>query len=439
MSFERIAKKMIDRGLSAVDPARLIRDRLSLEGDWLTMDGQHLHLTDFKRIFVIGLGKGAARMAQAMEEKLGDRIATGAVVVKYGHTAKLKKIAQYEAGHPVPDENTLKATQAILDLVKDLKSDDLVFVLITGGGSALFEALPEGVSLHDLKKFNALMLECGAAIDEINILRKHLSLVKGGRLAARLQPATVVSLILSDVVGDPLESIASGPTTPDDTTFEQAWQVVKKYGIESQLPEPVRAILQRGLSGQEAETPKPGQPFFDRVRNIVLGNNRRALFQMAHAAQEAGLRTLVLTDRLQGEAREVAKLIAAVAESALRDGFPLESPGCILLGGEPTVTLRGNGKGGRNQEMALAVLGALGRQQRPFYFCSLGSDGTDGPTDAAGAWIDEHTLDKADRLKLNWADFLRRNDSYHFFKALDQLIVTGPTGTNVMDLIFFLF
>ncbi len=439
MNFHHIATKIIRQAIDAVHPARLIHDQLSLSGEQLTIEGQTFRLNQFRRVFVIGMGKGAAHMAAAMEEKLGHRITGGAVVVKYGHTAPLKKIALWEAAHPVPDDNTLKATAGILALVKDLREDDLVFVLITGGGSALFEALPQGVTLEDLRSFNSVMLECGATIDEINTLRKHISAVKGGRLAGHLYPATVISLILSDVIGDPLESIASGPTAPDPTTFGQAKEIVDKYGIEEKLPDSIRRILRLGLAGQVEETPKPGQAIFKKVHHFILGNNQRALFQLANAAEAEGFQPLILTDRMQGEAREVARLIAAMTDSALNSGFPMRSPGCLLLGGEPTVTLRGKGKGGRNQEMVLAVLGALGKQERPFYFCSVGTDGTDGPTDAAGAWIDEHSFAKAEQLALHWQDFLERNDSYHFFKALDQLIITGPTGTNVMDVIICLF
>jgi len=439
MSFQKIAQKMIKRALEAIDPFRLIEKQVTIKDHICLLPDHKVNLNKYNRIFVIGFGKAAAPMAAAMEAKLGDRISGGAVVTKYGHGRPLQRIRLFEAGHPVPDANSLKATGEILNMCRDLSADDLAFVLVSGGGSALFELLPQEVTLNDLQRFNQQLLQSGAAIEEINTLRKHISLVKGGQLARLLAPATVIGLILSDVIGDPLESIASGPTAPDSTAFADAQKIIEKYDLQERLPQSIRKIINEGLKEIRAETPKPGDTLFKKVHHFILGNNRLALKQLAHAAKNEGFTPLILTDRLQGEAKEVARMIAAIIESALFNGTPLSVPGCLILGGEPTVTIQGAGKGGRNQELVLAVMLALGKLNKPFYFYSVGTDGTDGPTEAAGAWIDQDSWNKAQKLGLDGRQFLAANDSYHFFSKMDQLIVTGPTGTNVMDMIFCLF
>ncbi|MEJ2544392.1 MAG: DUF4147 domain-containing protein, partial [Calditrichaceae bacterium] len=342
-------------------------------------------------------------------------------------------------GHPILYTNTINNTKQILDIADQADENDLVIVLITGGGSALFELLPQGIGLEDLAKVNQLLLSSGAAIDEINTIRKHLSLIKGGQLAKRIAPARTISLILSDVIGDPLQSIASGPTAPDSTTFIQAIEIISKYGLKNKVPEKIMKYLRKGLSSEIPETPDDHDAVFKSVTNYIIGNNALALNNLKQEAENNGYKTIRLTDRVQGEAKEIAKLLAGMIKSGMQSGFPVASPGCILLGGEPTVTLSGDGKGGRNQEITLAVLQEMKDCQSEFYFCSLGTDGTDGPTDAAGAWIDENTISKVARKDMSIADYLKRNDSYHFFKEIDQLIITGPTRTNVMDIIFCLF
>jgi len=378
-------------------------------------------------------------MALALEELLGDKLTAGAVNVKYGHGQNLKKIKLFEAGHPLPDENTIKNTKEIVQIADQAGKNDLVIVLITGGGSALFELLPEGISLVDLAKVNQLLLSSGAAIDEINAVRKHLSHIKGGQLAKRIAPAKTISLILSDVIGDPVQSIASGPTAPDSTNFAQAMNIITKYALADKAPVKIMNHLKKGLSGEIPETPDAEDAVFKLVTNYIIGNNALALHKLKQAADKNGFNSILLTDQLQGEAREIARLMAGIIKSGMKSGFPVAAPGCILLGGEPTVTLSGKGKGGRNQEITLAILQELKYCTSEFYFCSLGTDGTDGPTDAAGAWIDEKTMTNVKNKNLSMADYLNRNDSYHFFKQIDQLVITGPTRTNVMDLIFCLF
>jgi len=439
MPFHTVAQQMIRQALNAIDPFRLIEKQVAVKGPVCRLPQLEVDLNTYERIIVIGFGKAAAPMAAAMEAKLGTQISAGVIVTKYGYGRPLQRIQLFEAGHPLPDANSLKATGHILDVCQNMTEKDLVFVLISGGGSALFERLPQEVSLDDLQQFSQQLLQSGAAIEEINTLRKHISLVKGGQLARLLAPATVISLILSDVIGDPLESIASGPTAPDPSTFADAQAIIKKYYLQQKVPQSISKILSDGVDGKKTETPKPGDALFNKVHHVILGNNRLALRELAEVAQKNGFNPLILTDRLQGEAREVARMIAAIIESAMVNGTPLDSPGCLILGGEPTVTIHGTGKGGRNQELVLSVMLALSKLSKPYYFCSVGTDGTDGPTDAAGAWIDQNSWKKAQKSGLDARRFLEANDSYHLFRKMDQLLITGPTGTNVMDVMFCLF
>ncbi|MHB2155576.1 glycerate kinase type-2 family protein [Calditrichota bacterium GD2] len=438
-NFNKVAEQMISAALQAVDPFNLIIEQCRLKDNELVIGRVKRDLTQYRHIYVLGAGKASAAMAQALEKLLGERISGGLVIVKCGHARPTQKIKILEAGHPLPDENTLEATNQLLQLARVAQKDDLVIFLLSGGGSALLEQLPDGITLKDLQELNQLLLGCGANIEEINAVRKHVSLVKGGQLAKQIFPAELVSLILSDVIGDPLAGIASGPTAPDDSTFEGAWNVVLKYGLSKKLPHSIRQRLEKGKGGQIPETPKANDSVFKKVSNIILGNNLLALKKAQETAQQSGFNALILTDRAQGEVAEISKLLAAIFERNFSEQELTRSPGCILLGGEPTVTLRGNGLGGRNQEMALQMLLHLQKVERPFYFCSVGTDGTDGPTDAAGAWIDHRSFQKARSKKLDIEAYLQKNDSYHFFAKLDQLIKTGPTGTNVMDIMILLF
>jgi len=430
---------MIGAALEAVDPYRLIKDQITVENDKLTVRDREVDLGKFKNIYVVGAGKASAPMAVALEELLLPKITDGVVVVKYGHSKKTKKIKIVEAGHPIPDKNSLLGTKKILELIDRAGQNDLVFVLLSGGGSALLEMLPGEIELNDLENLNNALLSSGASIDEINTVRKHVSLVKGGQLLSRTNSATVITLILSDVISDPLESIASGPTAPDPTTFSQALSILQKYDLLSKTAPSILNRIKQGIEGKIKETPDENDKIFRRAQNIILGNNLLALKKAREIAVQAGFKSLILTDRINGEVREIAKVLAAVFESSVKNKEPLGSPGCFLLGGEPTVTIKGAGLGGRNQEMVLAMLLYLKNVKQPFYFCSVGTDGTDGPTDAAGAWIDENSFRKTLELNLDPAAFLDENDSYHFFKQTNQHIKTGPTGTNVMDLMIFLF
>lgn len=437
--LQKAALKMQKEALRAVDPYLLIKNKVHLHNGLLQIGQFEAALNKFQHIFILGFGKAVAPMARALEEILDDKIADGVLLVKYGHQQELSKIRCLQAAHPVPDQQGLQGSRELLALAKRAGKDDLVIVLISGGGSALLELLPDEISLRDIAAFNEILLSCGAHIEEMNILRKHISLIKGGQLARALSPARTVSLILSDVIADPLESIASGPTVPDTSSFSDCRKIIQKYNLNEQLPEPIKKYLQLGAEGLIPETPFPGDPIFERTQNIILGNNRLALQVLQKNATDAGYHTLILTDRLQGEAREAGNVLAAVIQSALAGTNSMKKPGCLILGGEPTVTIKGKGKGGRNQELVLALLLAMGRQTQPFYFCSLGTDGTDGPTEAAGAWIDQRSYQKALDLGLDMQSYLANNDSFHFFKKMDQLIITGPTKTNVMDIIYCLY
>jgi hydroxypyruvate reductase len=435
-------------GLAAADPVQAVRRHVVRRGRKLRLGDYSCDLKKVRNIFVVGAGKASARMAGALEEILGDRIVGGWINIKSRHThggqaggdtaqKPLRRIHIHEAGHPVPDEAGLRGAREIVRILKSAGEGDLVLLCLSGGGSALMPLPVEGVSLADKQAATQALLACGADIREVNAVRKHLSQLKGGQLARAAQPAEVVALILSDVVGDPLDAIASGPSAPDSTTFADALAVLSKYGIESRAPRSVLEHLRAGAAGTKPETPKPGDPVFAKVRNLLIANNAASIATCARKARALGYRPLVLSSTIEGEAREVARVCVAVARESLARDRPIAPPACLISGGETTVTLRGDGRGGRNQEFALAAaLSARGLEE--VAILAGGTDGTDGPTDAAGALADGATCDRAARLGLSAADFLARNDSYHFFQPLGDLLMTGPTGTNVMDLYLLL-
>ncbi len=420
-------------GVKAVEPAPAIRKHLTLKGERLAVNDRVYNLTDFENIYVIGTGKASAAMAQAVEEVLCERLKGGVVNVKYGHALPLQKIQVNEAGHPVPDEAGFRGAQQIAGLLKQTGEKDLVLFLISGGGSALLPYPAEGLTLEDKQQVTQRLLEVGANIHEINALRKHLSQVKGGRLARLAYPSTLISLILSDVIGDDLDTIASGPTVPDHTTFADCLRIVKKYDLRDQIPADVVAILEKGAGGEVEETPKPGDPAFERTQNLIIGSNIQALRAAKIKADELGYNSLILSTPIDGETSEAAKVQAAAAREILKTGSPVPRPACVISGGETTVTIRGRGLGGRNQEFVLAAAIEIDGLE-DVVILSGGTDGTDGPTEAAGAIADGGTINRSRELRLDAERFLRENDSYHFFKPLGDLLITGPTYTNVMDL-----
>jgi hydroxypyruvate reductase len=420
-------------GVKTVDPAAALKRHVRRRGHILTAGSRSCNLRDYEGVYIIGAGKASAAMAAPLEETLADRLRSGIINVKYGHALPLRRIIVNEAGHPVPDRAGLRGTRQIMELLSRTGEKDLVFVLISGGGSALLPAPAPGLTLKDKQRTTRRLLESGAAIQEINAVRKHLSALKGGRLARLAYPSTLISLILSDVVGDSLESIASGPTVPDSTTFADCLRILRKYGLTRKVPQAVLNHIQRGAQGQVEETPKAGDPIFARTQNSIIGSNIQALLAAKAKAEALGYHSLVLSSLIEGETREIAGMHAALAKEILATGNPVPRPGCLVSGGETTVTIRGRGLGGRNQEFALAAAVAIDGLTGVVVL-SGGTDGTDGPTDAAGALADGATVVRARALGMEPERYLRENDSYHFFRTLGDLLITGPTFTNIMDL-----
>ncbi len=431
----QLAWQLIKDALKAVDPAAAVQNYFDAHPDLV----EKINSTSGK-VFVVGAGKAGTPMAAAALDIFGNKIANGHVIVKYGHTGPAPAagpIKISEAGHPVPDEAGLLGAQAIAALLKQTGPDDTVLCLISGGGSALLTLPAQGLTLEDLQATTQALLAAGAAINQVNTIRKHLSAVKGGGLAQMAAPATVYALILSDVVGDPLEVIASGPTVPDPTTFSDAWAIIEQFRLQESLPKAVIERLRAGRDENLPDTPKAGNSIFSRVTNAIVGSNRIAAQAAVKSAQNAGFNAQLLTTFIEGEAREVGRVMAGLAKGLAKDEGPLPRPACLVAGGETTVTLKGNGKGGRNQEMALAAAIALQGWSNIRLIC-LGTDGTDGPTDAAGAFADGSTVSRGQSLGLNAQDYLQRNDAYNFFAPLNELILTGPTNTNVNDLTIIL-
>lgn len=426
------ALHLFREAIQAADPEKSVRRHLLIRDGFLQAGGTSLPLAHFHRIMVIGAGKASASMAKAVEDLLGERIHSGAVLVKDGHGLPLDRIEVLEAGHPIPDERGIKATGRVCSLAQTAGKEDLLICLLSGGGSALLVSPAEPVTLRDKQLLTQILLACGATIHEINSVRKHLSQVKGGGLARHAYPATVLTLVLSDVVGDDLDVIASGPTVPDRSTFQDVATVFDLYKIWEKVPWSVAHRVRTGLLGEVSETPKPGDPVFDRCHVKLVGTNLSALEAAKISAESMGYRTVILSAGMEGETDEVARMHAAVAKEILASGNPLPPPACILSGGETTVTLRGEGKGGRNQEFVLAATVALQGAEHVVVL-SAGTDGTDGQTDAAGAVGDGHTVSRGRDKGLDAGDHLRRNDAYSFFHALGDLVITGPTRTNVMD------
>lgn len=426
-------RRIAAAAVRAVDPAAAVRAMVRRSGQHLRVGDRVYDLRRIAGIYVVGGGKADGPMAAALEALLGDRITAGLISVKYGHAVPLRRIETVEAGHPLPDAAGERAGARILEMARRAGRDDLVICLISGGGSALLPAPVEGVSLAEKLAVTDHLLRSGAAIQEINTVRKHLSRLKGGHLAAAAAPAHAAVLVLSDVLGNALDAVASGPAAPDPTTFADALDVIRRYGLESRLPRAALDYLRRGARGEAPETPKPGDPVFARVHTVVIGSNEHAARAALAAARAQGYRALLLTTFLEGEAREAARVLAAVARSVQEAGIPVRPPACLIAGGETTVTVRGEGRGGRCQEFALSAARAI-RGRPGILVAAFGTDGTDGPTDAAGALADGATVDRALAQGLDPISALERNDAYPFFAALGDLIVTGPTRTNVNDL-----
>lgn len=428
-----LALKSLESALDKANPKQLIKSKLLLKNSMLKAANHTFDLKKIKNIYVIGGGKASGSMAEALEEILNKHIKKGLVNVPKGSPHKTNIIEFHDASHPVPDETGVEGTQRMLEMAEQAEENDLVICLISGGGSSLMPLPRSEISIVNKREITNALLKCGATINEINTVRKHISDFKGGWLAKKAYPATVLNLILSDVIGDPLDFIASGPTVPDSTTFSDAVNVLKKYGLWDKAPASIRKVLSDGEKGLISETPKKGDKIFKKVFNVVVGNNRFASFAALEYLKSEGLNTLLLTTTLEGEARHVGVMLTSIAREISVSGNPILKPAGIIAGGETTVTVKGKGLGGRNQEIALAAAQKLNNMDGAVV-ASISTDGIDGPTDAAGALADGKTLVKAAKMRLTPEKFLAKNDSYHFFSKLGDLIFTGPTGTNVNDI-----
>lgn len=435
--MREIAKAIFMKSISSVDPYKRLKTYLHIDRNHLVIkeEGKKekvFDLNEFEKVYLLGTGKASSAMAQALEELLGNRITKGLVTTKYGHGLPLRFTEVIEAGHPLPDSKGLEGAEKMKQLLLQTGPKDLVLFLVSGGGSALLPLPVNGITLEEKQKLTQLLLACGADIKEINVIRKHLSQIKGGWMARWAYPSTLITFILSDVVGDPLDMIASGPTVPDPSTFEEAWEILEKYDLIEKVPSSIKNHLLRGKEKKVDETPKPGDEVFKKIFNLIIGSNFLALLEAEGEAKKKGFHTLILSSSIVGETREVARFHGAIAREVVLTDHPVPKPACILSGGETTVTLQGSGLGGRNQEFCLAGAFEIEGVEK-VVMLSGGTDGTDGPTDAAGAISDHTTLQRARAMGLDPKIYLRNNDSYHFFEKLGDLLVTGPTRTNVMD------
>ena len=425
------AIKIFHAAVAAVQPRQLLPHHLSLTSDVLTICGQTISRTHIRHLKLIAIGKAASAMAQEAESILGNAITHGLCITKHDHALPLRHCQTIEAGHPTPDDYSLQAGNAVRLLVADAHPDDVVILLLSGGASALLCDLPSDCTLQDLQRTTQLLVNSGAGIAQINTVRKHLSHLKGGGLARAAHPARLFTLVLSDVVGDELDAIASGPTVPDSTTFADAWNVVQQFNLAGQLPPNIRTHLQKGVQGQLPETPKAGDAAFEQTHTSIIGSNRMALQAAAAEAKRLGYAVQIIQENITANTVAVAQ---ELVQAAVTYNGPL--PACLLAGGETTLQVSGSGKGGRNQHFVLAALQALQTNPSPHHITvlSAGTDGTDGPTDAAGAVVSNTEMINSVEL----ADCLSRFDAYHYFERHGGLIKTGPTQTNVMDVMVVL-
>jgi hydroxypyruvate reductase len=436
--LKQIAKVIFSKAVTAVDPSQRLKEMLQIEKNHLMIRMEEgtkkvFDLNAFNRIFLIGTGKASSSMAQAIEKIFGGRITKGIMTTKYGHMLPLQYVKIIEAGHPIPDQKGLEGAKKIKSLVQDSGPQDLVIFLLSGGGSALLPLPVNRITLKEKQGTTQLLLDCGADIKEINTVRKHISQIKGGWLARWAYPSTILGFILSDVVGDQLDVIGSGPTVPDTSTFEGAWDILGKYDLLKRIAPSIRSHLLLGKEGKVEETPKPGDPAFEKVHNILIGSNILALRAAEREASSLGFNTLILSSSIVGETREAARFHGSIAKEVISTGNPLLRPACLISGGETTVTIKGHGLGGRNQEFALAGALEISGLDR-VVILSGGTDGTDGPTDAAGAIADHTTVERGRSMGMDAKAYLENNDAYPFFQSLEDLLITGPTHTNVMDI-----
>ncbi|MFW6123753.1 MAG: glycerate kinase type-2 family protein [Acidobacteriota bacterium] len=430
-------QQIYSTALKAVSPAKLIKDKVFMEKEQLLIMDKRFDLTQFKDIYVVAFGKSAPHMAENILQVMGERIKGGIVVGRKENQDHLSSLTYMKASHPLPDSNSVRAAQKILSLAKKMKDRDLLITLISGGGSSHICLPATGVGLSEKRSVIEKLLRAGADIKELNAVRKHISLIKGGRLSKAAYPASVIALLISDVIGNDLEAVASGPTYWDSLTYQDAVNVLKKYHIWKSSSDSVKEVLRKAMQGQVVESVKKGDPVLKKTCNFILGDNKEALDAAAQQASQMGFNACILSSSEKGEAKERAREYLSFLLDIKKQVKSNSKPVCLLSGGELTVTVKGQGKGGRNQEFVLAFMNEVSRQgvkEGGWILVSLGTDGIDGPTDAAGAWGSMETLNRMKRLFVDSEKFLANNDSYHFFKKIGGLIKTGPTQTNVMDL-----
>ncbi|GJM16839.1 MAG: hydroxypyruvate reductase [Thermodesulfobacteriota bacterium] len=418
--------------VEAANPKKCVQDYLSLEDEVLSVDTKTYNLKEFNAIYTIAFGKAAAAMAEGLEKVLGERLSGGMVISNSQPKKKFKKLVFHLCGHPVPDERSVSAASEAMSLLDTAGEKDLVIFLISGGGSALLSMPSSGLTLGDMRKATETLLRSGVDKNGLNAVRKHLSQIKGGGLLKKALPARVITLILSNVVSDKVDAIASGPTVPDSTTFEDAWRVVEALKIEHELPPQVVVHLEDGRNGELPETLKEGEFDPELVQTLIVGSNIKSLAAAKRRAKRLGYNTLMLSSQISGEAKEVAKVIAGIAFDIERSDVPVKKPSCIIFGGETTVTVHSMGKGGRSTETALSFCMEIINHNIVGLFCD--TDGVDGPIDAAGAICDGQSRLNARKINVSAREHLAQNNSYDFFDKLGDLIITGPTGTNVMDI-----
>ena len=428
---------IIAETLISVDPFQAVKNQMILVDGKLHIGGGIYQLADYEHIYIIGFGKAVLPMALGTLSVISSQVDAGYLIAKHWESTsiqRLPEVVQVSLGdHPVPGGNTFESTKGLVQFLERVTAKDLVLCLISGGGSALCSTPAAGILVEDIQEMTTQLLACGAEINEINALRKHIDAIKGGGLVEMTKAKHFVTLILSDVIGSPLDVIASGPTVPDQSNFSDVKAIIEKYDLTKKLPSRIIHLIQKGCRGDIEDTPKADHPCFTSVQNVLIGSNYTACLSAKKAAQAAGFHTLLLTTFLRGEARDAGRFLAGLLAEITSSGNPLDRPACIVLGGETTVTLNGTGKGGRNQEMALGALQDLAGVENVL-LVTLGTDGEAGPTDAAGAWVTGKTLAKAKELGLDTNRYLQNNDAYHYFEKIDQLIKIGPTGTNVNDI-----
>jgi len=425
--MKNVLKDLYFSGISSVEPSKLVKENIKIVFE-------ELKKTKRKNLILFSIGKAGYKMATSAIEELKEFIKEAVVLTKYSHfdkNYKIKNLKIFEAGHPLPDKNGFKRTKEILKIIDEEKGNSIFLIMISGGASSIFVSPKDGITLKDKIKTTEILLKKGADIFELNCIRKHISKVKGGNLAKIIYPAPVISFIISDVISDKLDVIGSGITYPDETTFLDSIKVLKKYNEEKEIPESVYNLLKKGAEGRIEENPKKNDKIFKRVKNVLIGNNKIALEEIKKKAEKIGIISKILSNEISGEAREIGKKLAKISIEEKKKKIN-DKPVLLIFGGETTVNVKGGGKGGRAQELALSFAKEINGIDG-IYLLSAGSDGTDGPTDAAGAIVDGNTISKGEELGIKAEEFLNKNDSYNYFKKTNSLFVTGPTGTNVMD------